>query len=219
MMTRVALTGGIGAGKSLVAAELERNSVSVVDADLVAREVVAPGSAGLAEIVRRFGPGVIAPDGSLNRAALARLVFGDRQSKSDLEGIVHPLVAARSRELIDQHLRDRPAIPVVYVVPLLVESGRADEFHTVVLVDAPREIRVERLVQHRGMTREEAIARVDSQATDAQRRGAAHCVVDASQSLEQTRRAAHELAHELLRLWPDRLDQLPKKITGEAQLA
>ena len=175
---RIAVTGGIGSGKSAVASRLAARGAVVVDADLIAREVVEPGTAGLSAVVAEFGPGVLSPEGSLDRAALAAIVFTDPERRAALEAIVHPLVGRRSAELL-------AAAPegsvVVYDVPLFAESaggalGRASEFDSVVVVEAPLETRVTRLVA-RGLAEADARARIAAQATDEQRRAVADHVV------------------------------------------
>jgi len=180
------LTGGIAAGKSVVSRRLAEGGAAVVDADLLAREVVAPGTPGLRAVVDRFGPGVLAADGSLDRPALGAVVFSDPDARRDLEAITHPAVRALSSRRMLEAVRDDPARVVVYDVPLLVETRGRDEFDVVVVVHAPAEQRVERLVQLRGMTEQEARRRVASQATDDERLAVADLVVDSSGSLEQT---------------------------------
>ncbi len=172
---RVGLTGGIGAGKSEVARLLASYGAVVVDADAIAREVVEPGTPGLAAVVAEFGAGVLGPDGSLDRAALGRIVFADDERRRALEAIVHPLVAARSAELVAAAPGD--AI-VVYDVPLLVENGLQDAY-PVVVVDAPDEVRLDRL-ERRGLPRDEARARMAAQATREQRLAVATYVIDNS---------------------------------------
>ncbi len=166
---RVGLTGGVGSGKSALGAALRARGATVIDADVVAREVVEPGTAGLAAVVERFGPGVLTPDGALDRAALAGIVFGDPEALKDLNGIVHPLVGARSAEL----MAAAPPGIVVYEVPLLVESGRPRvDFDLVVVVETPLALRLERL-SARGLTEADARARIAAQGTDEQRRAVA----------------------------------------------
>ena len=204
-MTIVALTGGIGAGKSTVSAVLRDHGALVIDADEVARAAVAPGSPGLAGIVEAFGESVLLPDGTLNRAHLGERVFADPAQRELLNGIVHPEVKRLSRERIDRAEREEPGRVLVYDVPLLAESGRTEEWDLVVLVHAPREVRIDRLVHHRGMSPEEATARVDSQATDRERLQIADAVLDSSRTLDETLDAARRLAAALQDAWPDRL--------------
>jgi len=166
----VGLTGGIGSGKSVVARRLAELGALVIDADALAREVVAPGTDGLAEVVAAFGPGVLAPDGTLDRSAVASLVFGDDEKRRRLEAIIHPRVRERSTRMI---ATAPPDAVVVNDVPLLVESGMASHFDLVIVVLASEEVRRKRLVEHRGMTEEAVQARFAAQATDEQRRAVA----------------------------------------------
>jgi dephospho-CoA kinase len=170
----IGLTGGIGAGKSAVAARLAEHGAVVIDADQIAREVVAPGTDGLREVVAAFGTDVLRPDGALDRPALGTRVFGDDAARRRLEGIVHPRVRARTAELA---AAAPPDAVVVNDVPLLVEAGLAPTYHLVIVVDAPEQVRVDRLVRTRGMPADEAVARMRAQATDAQRRAVADVLV------------------------------------------
>lgn len=172
-MLRVGLTGGIGAGKSEVARRLAEHGAVVIDADRLAREVVAPGTDGLRAVVAAFGPGVLGPDGALNRPALAEAVFGDEPARRRLEAIIHPRVRARTAELT----RAAPADAIVVNdVPLLVETGIAAIYHLVVVVEAAEQTRVARLVQ-RGLTEPQAWSRIRAQAADAARRAAADALL------------------------------------------
>lgn len=178
MSIRIALTGGIGSGKSTVADLLARRGAVIVDADVLAREAVAPGTPGLAAVVARFGPGVLAADGTLDRAALGALVFADAAARADLNAIVHPRVrdlAARRRA---EALAADPRAVVVHVIPLLVETGQADAFDTVVVVDCPVAVQVARVMARNGLSRADAEARVAAQASRAERLAAATHVVD-----------------------------------------
>lgn len=191
---RISVTGGIGSGKSSVSARLAELGAVVVDADRIAREVVEPGTPGLAAVVAEFGPGVVAPDGSLDRAALASVVFSDAARRSALEAIVHPLVGARSADLLASA---PPGAVVVYDVPLLAESAGTDrhrtaEFDAVVVVEAPVEVRVERLVA-RGLTADDARARIGAQASDEQRRALADHVIVNDGDLASLRAAVDAL--------------------------
>ncbi len=185
-MLRIGLTGGTGSGKSTVAARLSELGAVVVDADLLAREVVAPGTPGLADVAREFGDGVLAADGSLDRAAMARIVFADDERRRALELITHPLIAARTRELA-------AAVPsggvLVHDVPLLVEKGMGANYHLVVVVHADAGERVRRLVAGRGMDTDDARARVRAQASDDERRAAADVWLDNAGSSEDLRTA------------------------------
>ncbi|PYG02131.1 dephospho-CoA kinase [Georgenia satyanarayanai] len=192
-MLRLGLTGGIGAGKSTVARELERLGAVVVDADAVAREVVAPGTPGLAAVAAEFGEEVLAPDGALDRAALGRVVFADPAARARLEEVTHPLIAVETaRRVADLP----PGTVVVHDVPLIVERGLADRYDLVAVVGADEDVRLERLVRDRGMSRQDALARIAAQATDAERREVADVWLDNSGSpedlLEQVRRLWHE---------------------------
>ena len=191
---RGGLTGGIGAGKSTVAALLEERGAVVTSADEVARDVVSPGSDGLAAVVAEFGDGILAPDGSLDRSALGRLVFSDDLRRARLEEILLPLIAAEAWARMD-------TIPagqvVVYDVPLLVEGQMQDMFDLVIVVEADLELRLERLSE-RGMNRDEALARIAVQATDEERRGVADVSVSNSGAME-------DLSAEVDRLWSTRI--------------
>ena len=185
-MDVIGLTGGIAAGKSAVAARLAELGAIVIDADRLAREVVEPGTPGLAAIAHRFGDAVLAPDGSLDRARLGSIVFANDSARRDLNAIVHPEVQRRYGELVaEAFARDADAI-VVYDVPLLAEVRAASEFALVVVVDAPPEVRLDRLVNLRGMDRADARARIEAQVPDAERRAMADVVIDSSGTLEHT---------------------------------
>jgi dephospho-CoA kinase len=173
----VGLTGGIGSGKSEVSRRLASRGAVIVDADVIAREVVAPGSPGLAQVAAAFGDGVLAADGSLDRDALAARVFGDDAARARLNGIVHPLVGARSLELIVAAGEADPHAVVVNDVPLLVENSLQDRYDVVVVVDCSPETQLHRLVQQRGMTEADARARMATQATREQRLAVADYVV------------------------------------------
>jgi dephospho-CoA kinase len=176
---RVGLTGGIASGKSLVAAELAARGAVVIDADVLAREVVEPGTEGLAAVVARFGDEVL-QFGTLDRARLAQIVFADPDARRDLERIVHPAVRARAAEL------ERAAPPdavVVHVIPLLVETGQQDRFDVVVVVDVDSETQLARLAVRDGLDAVQARARLAAQASPEQRRAAADIVIDNSGSV------------------------------------
>jgi dephospho-CoA kinase len=192
---RVGLTGGVASGKSAVSAMLRELGALVIDADVLAREVVAPGTPGLEAVVAAFGPEVLAHDGSLDRAKLGAVVFGDRASRAALEGIIHPLVRARAAELEAAAPAD---VLVVHDIPLLVETGQADAFDAVVVVDVPEEIQVERAVRSRGWSEEEARSRIEAQASRAERLAAATHVVDNSGTFEDLRRRVAEVFAELV---------------------
>ena len=195
-MITVGLTGGIGAGKSEVARLLAEHGAVVVDADALAREALSPGTAETDAVRARFGPAVVAPDGSLDRAALGRVVFADPEALAALEGIVHPFVARRSRALIAAAPDDAV---VVYDVPLLVEKGLQGDYDLVVVVESADEVRLRRLTEGRGMPESDARARMAAQASSAQRRAVADVVIDNDASRD-------ELAARVAALW-DRLRQ------------
>lgn len=173
-MLRVGLTGGIGSGKSEVSRRLAEFGAVVVDADLLAREVVAPGTPGLADVVTAFGDEVLGPDGALNRQALGALVFGDAEARRRLEAIVHPRVRERAAQI--EAAAPAGAV-VVHDIPLLVETGQAERFDRVVVVDAAADVRMDRLRSQRGMSDEDAQARIEAQASREQRLAVADHVV------------------------------------------
>jgi dephospho-CoA kinase len=187
---RVGLTGGIGSGKSTAAARLVERGAVLVDSDRLAREVVAPGTAGLAEVVDAFGDSVLDGDGALDRPALAAIVFADPAARGRLNAVMHPLVRARSTELIAAAPED--AI-VVQDVPLLVEGGMGAHFPLVVVVHTEVEMRVRRLVEHRGMAESDARARIAAQADDTARKAAADVWLDNSGSPEELTAAVDAL--------------------------
>ncbi|WP_446040852.1 dephospho-CoA kinase [Streptomyces sp. SID1121] len=181
-MLRLGLTGGIGAGKSEVSRLLAGYGAVVIDSDRIAREVVEPGTPGLAAVVAAFGPGVTTADGALDRPALGAIVFGDPERLKALNAIVHPLVRTRSAEL--EAAAGADAI-VVHDVPLLVENGMAPLYDLVVVVDASSATRLDRLVRTRGMTESEARKRMAAQATREERRAVADVVIDNDGPLEK----------------------------------
>ena len=191
---RIGLTGGIGSGKTTVSDLLGSWGAVVVDADVIAREVVAPGTAGLAALADAFGPEVIAPDGGLDRERMAAIAFADPEARARLNGIVHPLVRARSAELV---AAAPPGSVVVQAIPLLAETGQRGSFDLVVVVDVDPEIAVERLVARRGMTEADARARVASQASRADRLAIADVVIDNSGDRESLEAQVTELWREL----------------------
>jgi dephospho-CoA kinase len=192
----VGLTGGIGAGKSAVASRFAELGAQVIDADQLAREVVAPGTPGLAEVVAAFGADLVGPDGALDRAALGRRVFGDPAGRRRLEEIIHPGVRARTAELVASA---PPGTVLINDVPLLVEAGLAGGYDLVVVVLASEPTRLARLVHDRGMSESEARARMATQATDEQRRAVADIVLDNDGTLEQLRTAVDEVWHTITR--------------------
>jgi dephospho-CoA kinase len=195
-MLRVGLTGGIGAGKSEVSKSLAAQGAVVIDADLIAREVVAPDTDGLAAVIAAFGPDVLGPDGTLDRVRLGDIVFADQQKLATLNSIVHPRVGARMRELEEGA---GPGSVVVHDVPLIAENGLASSYDLVVVVDVPPRTQLDRLIRLRGMSREQAQARIAAQASREQRLAIADIVVDNSGSLAELDRQAGELWSELRR--------------------
>ncbi len=191
---RVGLTGGVASGKSTVSAMLRDLGAVVVDADLLAREVVAPGTEGLAEIVAAFGDKVLTPEGELDRPAMGAIVFGDEEARRRLEAIIHPRVRQRSAEL---EAAAGPDAVVVHDIPLLAETGQAGTFDAVVVVDVPVETQVERMVRLRGMTEAEAKARISAQATREQRLAVATHVIDNTGTVEDLRDRVAEVFEEL----------------------
>jgi dephospho-CoA kinase len=195
-MLKIGLSGGIGSGKSTVAAVFAELGALIVDSDKIAREVVEPGTPGLAQLVEAFGAEILAEDGTLDRPKLAAKVFGDDEARKQLNAITHPLVAARSQELMEAA---PPEQVVVRDIPLLVELGLAPFFHLAVIVDAPPEERLRRLTETRGMSREDALARIRSQASDDARRAAADILLDNSGPPDDLRGKVREL-------WAERIE-------------
>jgi len=187
-MYLIGLTGGIASGKSVVAKRLAERGAVVVDADVLAREVVEPGTPGLAAIADHFGPTVIADDGGLDRAALGAVIFSDPAERLALNAITHPAIWKRARELFAAAESENPDAVVVYDVPLLAEAAadRPIRFDLVVVVNASAETRLERLVELRGLSEEEARRRLSSQASDAERLAMADVVIDSDGALEAT---------------------------------
>ena len=182
-MVRVALTGGIASGKSMVAAELAARGAIIIDADVLAREVVEPGTPALAAIIDRFGPQVLS-DGRLNRALLGQIVFADPLARRDLERIVHPAVRDRASEL--ERAAGAAAV-VVHVIPLLVETGQQEDFDLVITVDVDHETQTKRLMIRSGLTRAEAESRIAAQASREDRMIAADVVLDNTGTVTQLR--------------------------------
>ncbi|MFB7112892.1 dephospho-CoA kinase [Streptomyces sp. NPDC056190] len=195
-MLKVGLTGGIGAGKSEVSRLLVECGAVLIDADRIAREVVAPGTPGLAAVVDAFGPDVLTADGSLDRPRLGSLVFADPGKLAVLNSIVHPLVGARSRELEEAATEDAV---VVHDVPLLTENGLAPLYDLVIVVDASPATQLDRLLRLRGMTEEDARARMAAQATREKRLEIADIVIDNDVPLERLERRVREVWAELVR--------------------
>jgi len=192
---RVALTGGVASGKSRVAETLGGLGAVVIDSDRLAREVVEPGTPGLAEVVRAFGEEVLDEEGRLDRPALGRLVFADAAARRRLEGILHPLI----RELgARREAEAPPEAIVVHDIPLLVETGQEGLFDAVLVVDAPEEAQVERMTRLRGWTREDAETRLRAQASRERRRAAATHVVENTGTLEDLRERVTEVFEQLV---------------------
>jgi dephospho-CoA kinase len=189
-MFLVGLTGGIASGKSTVAAMLGKFDNEIIDADEIAREVVLPGTVGLSKVVAEFGPQILEEDGSLSRAELAKLVFKDPEKRLALEGILHPLIRARTLERISQSKSDI----LIYIVPLLVEAKVDHPFDLVVTIEAGSENQIQRLVENRGMSTEGAIARIAAQATEPERVARADVRIDGALSLT-------DLETEVSKLW------------------
>ncbi|OBB95500.1 dephospho-CoA kinase [Mycobacterium sp. 852002-40037_SCH5390672] len=189
-MLRIGLTGGIGAGKSALSSTFAQSGAVIVDGDVIAREVVQPGTEGLASLVEAFGSDILLPDGSLDRPALAAKAFRDDEARKTLNGIVHPLVGNRRSEIIASVPGDSV---VVEDIPLLVESGMAPLFPLVVIVYADVEVRLRRLVDQRGMPEDDARARIAAQASDEQRRAVADIWLDNSGSPEELVQRAHDV--------------------------
>lgn len=196
-MLTVGLTGGIGAGKSAVVERLAALGAVVVDADAIAREVVAPGTPGLAQVVAEFGAEVLAPDGSLDRERVAALVFADDDNRRRLNAVVHPLIGAEMIRRTEAAGAADPRAVVVNDVPLLVEGGLSDRYDVVVVVDTDPETQLRRLVEQRGMTEADARARMAVQASREARLAVADVVVDNSGDLEALDRRVREVWAEL----------------------
>jgi len=191
---RVGLTGGVASGKSTVAALLADQGAVVVDSDVLAREVVEPGTPGLAAVAAAFGPGVLGADGRLDRVALGRQVFADESARKRLEGILHPLIRARAAQI---EAAAAPGALVVHDIPLLVETGQASGFEAVLVVDVPVATQVDRMVTDRGWSREDAEARVAAQATREQRLAAATHVIDNTGTRDDLRERVAEVVADL----------------------
>lgn len=201
-MLRIGLTGGIGAGKSTVSATFSELGGIVVDGDVIAREVVEPGTPGLAKLVDAFGEDILLPDGALNRPALAAIAFSDDDKRATLNGIVHPLVAHRRSELIEAAAHDAV---IVEDIPLLVESQMAPMFPLVIIVHADEAIRVKRLIEYRNFSEEDARARIAAQADEEQRRVVADVWLDNSGS-------AAELVEKARALWHTRIEPFARNL-------
>jgi dephospho-CoA kinase len=200
---RIGLSGGIGAGKSTVSSTFSELGGIVVDGDVISREVVEPGTEGLAKLVEAFGKQILCDDGSLNRPALAAIAFSDEEKRQTLNGIVHPLVAQRRSELI---AAARDDAVIVEDIPLLVESGMAPMFPLVIIVNADEDLRVKRLIEHRGFTEEDARARIAAQASEEQRRAVADVWLDNTGSADELVEQARALWHQRILPFEQNLD-------------
>ncbi len=190
----IGLTGGIGSGKSTVAKRLVELGATEIDADVLAREVVEPGSEGLKQVTARFGADLVRSDGSLDRGLLAERAFGDSQSRKELEGILHPLI----QELSRLRIAEAQGV-VVYTIPLLVETNATLPFDKIITVSAPESVRIDRLVKSRGMTSQEAQARISAQATDSQREAIADFVIESDCSMEELMKRVDNVFQEAVR--------------------
>jgi dephospho-CoA kinase len=204
----VGLTGGIGSGKSTVAKMLVERGAVVVDADQIARQVVEPGQPALAALVERFGPEILQADGSLDRTELAARAFVNDETRKELEAITHPAIG---EEFLRQVAAGPPDGIVVHDVPLLVESKRGFPYDAVIVVETPRELRLDRL-EERGVARDDAGRRMDLQATDEERRAVATWLVDNSADL------AH-LERRITEIWSELEVKAKEKATAEAEKA
>lgn len=191
---RVGLTGGVASGKSTVSQMMADLGAVVIDADLLAREVVAPGSEGLAEIVEAFGPDVLTAAGELDRPAVGAIVFADPDKRRVLEAIIHPRVRARGAEI---EAEAPEGALVVHDIPLLAETGQAGAFDAVVVVDVPREVQLDRMVRLRGMTQEDAEARIAAQASREDRLAVATYVIDNTGTYDDLRERVAEVVEQL----------------------
>ncbi len=208
-MLNVGVTGGIAAGKSTVATILANCGGHLIDADAIAREVVAPQTPGLHAVIEAFGPGVIDESGELDRSELGRIVFGDDEARARLEGIIHPLVRARTVEL---QRSVAPGSVVIHDVPLIIEADLAVNYHLVIVASASERERLRRLADSRGMERDAALARMAAQATDDQRAAVADVLLNTEQSMTS-------LESEVERLWTSRLAPFAQNIARNERAA
>lgn len=192
-MMRIGLTGGIAAGKSVAARTFAELGAVLIDHDVLARRVVAPGSVALDRLVERFGEEILDADGALDRAALGHLVFNDPAARADLDGIVHPDIHRMAAQEEAAAVTADPDAIVVHDIPLLVETGQAETFHLVAVVDAPADLRIQRLVEERGLSLPDARRRVAAQADDATRLAAADVVLPGQGSEESLVAAVTQL--------------------------
>lgn len=200
-MKRIGLTGGIGSGKSTVARMLAERGAVIIDADAISRELMEPGSDVLDETARAFGPAILTADGRLDRAALASVIFENEAKRKELNSIVHPAVRSEAERQAATAQAD-PGFSGVLIedIPLLVETGQAQRFDGVVVVETALAERLRRLVDQRGMNRADALARIQAQASDQERREIATWLVDNSHSLEETRRQVETVYGQILEM-------------------
>lgn len=198
-MYRIGLTGGIGAGKSVVANRFQELGAVVIDHDVLARQAVAPESPGLAQVVAEFGPEMLLPDGSLNRSALGAVVFGDADARRRLNAIVHPAIfdLSAAAESAAQNNNDKSII--VHDIPLLVETGQEADFDLLLVVDAPAELRVQRLMQARGLSEADARARISAQISDEERLAPADKILDGAGTVANLRHQVDVLWEEIVK--------------------
>ena len=197
-MMRVGLTGGIASGKSTVGEVFKSLGAVVIDSDQLARDVVAPGTPGLAAVVERFGAGVLAADGSLDRPALGAVVFADDRARADVNAIIHPLVREASRSI--EAMIEDPYAVVVRMIPLLVETGQAKDFDALLVVDVDEDVQLARLMERNALTVDQAKARIDAQASRIERLRVATYVIRNDGTLEQLAERTHAVWHELIKL-------------------
>lgn len=203
-MKRLGLTGGIGSGKSTVAAMFAELGAVIIDADAISRELMEPGQQVLKQTVGEFGSKILNDDGTLNRQALASIVFSDEIARQKLNAIVHPAVRLRSEELMTEAQKSQESSGIIIEdIPLLAETGQADKFDGVVVVEAQLEVRLARLEKYRGINREDALARIKSQVEDGERRKIATWLVDNSESQSETQR-------QVRKIW-ESIQQMPGK--------
>jgi len=199
-MRHLALTGGIGSGKSTVAQFFAERGATIIDADAISRSLMEPGQQVLAEVIEAFGDHLLDDEGRLDRQALATIVFNDDDARDRLNGIVHPAVRAEAKQQRDAAIAADPDHAIIIQdIPLLVETGQADKFDGVIVVLTDQETRLQRLVETRGMDAEDARARIAAQATDEQRRAVADWVIENSGSLAETERQVEAVWTELTR--------------------
>lgn len=185
-MTTIALTGGIASGKSTIAAHLRELGAHILDADAFARRAVEPGSKGLSLLVERYGDSILTEDGSLNRQALADIIFNDEAEREAVNQILHPEIRRMTGEELEAIRADEPDAIIVHDIPLLVEARHNYDYDEIWVAEAPAELRIERLVEGRGMSVEDATARVKAQVDDAARRALADVLIDTSNTIEST---------------------------------